>query len=198
MLKILPIYNLIEYCDNYSKTSGGLWQYCKDIPAINDNGEIVNFNGANATDSFNFKVKVTGQTGNNKTKNVKIMVPFQYLIKFWRTVEMPLIKCEVNLILTWSENCVVVYADNANQNPRFEITETTLYVPVVTLSTQDNENSLQQLKSGFKMVLIGINIYQNQNKPRFNAVYSRNNLPNKIKDGTYVISLDEHSDIRTH
>ena len=198
MLKILPIYNLIEYCDNYSKTSGGLWQYCKDIPAINDNGEIVNFNGANATDSFNFKVKVTGQTGNNKTKNVKIMVPFQYLIKFWRTVEMPLIKCEVNLILTWSENCVVVYADNANQNPRFEITETTLYVPVVTLSTQDNANSLQQLKSGFKMVLIGINIYQNQNKPRFNAVYSRNNLPNKIKDGTYVISLDEHSDIRTH
>ena len=198
MLKILPIYNLIEYCDNYSKTSGGLWQYCKDIPAINDNGEIVNFNGANATDSFNFKVKVTGQTGNDKTKNVKIMVPFQYLIKFWRTVEMPLIKCEVNLILTWSENCVVVYADNANQNPRFEITETTLYVPVVTLSTQDNANSLQQLKSGFKMVLIGINIYQNQNKPRFNAVYSRNNLPNKIKDGTYVISLDEHSDIRTH
>ena len=126
------------------------------------------------------------------------MVPFQYLIKFWRTVEMPLIKCEVNLILTWSENCVVVYADNANQNPRFEITETTLYVPVVTLSTQDNANSLQQLKSGFKMVLIGINIYQNQNKPRFNAVYSRNNLPNKIKDGTYVVSLDEHSDIRTH
>ena len=126
------------------------------------------------------------------------MVPFQYLIKFWRTVEMPLIKCEVNLILTWSENCVVVYADNANQNPRSEITETTLYVPVVTLSTQDNANSLQQLKSGFKMVLIGINIYQNQNKPRFNAVYSRNNLPNKIKDGTYVISLDEHSDIRTH
>ena len=153
MLKILPIYNLIEYCDNYSKTSGGLWQYCKDIPAINDNGEIVNFNGANATDSFNFKVKVTGQTGNNKTKNVKIMVPFQYLIKFWRTVEMPLIKCEVNLILTWSENCVVVYADNANQNPRFEITETTLYVPVVTLSTQDNANSLQQLKSGFKRII---------------------------------------------
>ena len=63
----MPIYNLIEYCDNYSKTSGSLWQYCKDIPAINDNGEIVNFNGANATDSFNFEVKVTGQTGNNKT-----------------------------------------------------------------------------------------------------------------------------------
>ena len=63
----MPIYNLIEYCDNYSKTSGSLWQYCKDIPAINNNGEIVNFNGANATDSFNFEVKVTGQTGNNKT-----------------------------------------------------------------------------------------------------------------------------------
>ena len=81
------------------------------------------------------------------------MVPLQYLIKFWRTLEMPLIKCEVNLILTWSENCVVVYANDANQNARFEITETTLYVPVVTLSTQDNANSLQQLKSGFKRII---------------------------------------------
>ena len=67
----MPIYNLIEYCDNYSKTSGSLWQYCKDIPAINNNGEIVNFNGANATDSFNFKVKVTCQTEIIKQKMLK-------------------------------------------------------------------------------------------------------------------------------
>ena len=52
---VMPMYNLIEYSDNYSKTSESLWQYCKDIPAVNDDGEIVNFNGANATDSFNLK-----------------------------------------------------------------------------------------------------------------------------------------------
>ena len=54
---VMPMYNLIEYSDNYSKTSGSLWQYCKDIPAVDDNGAIVDFNGANATDSFNFKTK---------------------------------------------------------------------------------------------------------------------------------------------
>ena len=53
----MPIYNLIEYSDNYSKTSGSLWQYCKEIPAVNDDGNIADFNGANATNSFNFKTK---------------------------------------------------------------------------------------------------------------------------------------------
>ena len=62
---VMSMYNLIEYSDNYSKTSGSLWQYFKDIPAVNDSGNIVEFNGANATDSFNFKVKLTVQTGNN-------------------------------------------------------------------------------------------------------------------------------------
>ena len=59
------IYNLIEYIDNYSKTSASLWQYCKEIPAVNNNNGIVNFNGANATDSFSYKTKITGQTNNN-------------------------------------------------------------------------------------------------------------------------------------
>ena len=54
---VMPMYNLIEYSDNYLKTSGSLWQYCKDIPAVDDNGAIADFNGANATDSFNFKIK---------------------------------------------------------------------------------------------------------------------------------------------
>ena len=53
----MPIYNLIEYSDNYSKTSGSLWQYCKEIPAVNDDDNIADFNGANATNSFNFKTK---------------------------------------------------------------------------------------------------------------------------------------------
>ena len=78
---VMPMYNLIEYSDNYSKTSGSLWQYCKDIPAVN-NGNIVNFNEANNTDSFNFKEKITGQTNNNGVNNAEIMVPLKYLSNF--------------------------------------------------------------------------------------------------------------------
>ena len=96
----MPLYNLIEYSDNYSKTSGSLWQYFKDIPAVNNDNEAVNFTANNLTDSFNFKVKMTGQTGDDGTKNVEIMVPIKYLSNFWRTLEMSLINCEVNLILT--------------------------------------------------------------------------------------------------
>ena len=66
------------------------------------------------------------------------MVPLKYLSNFWRTLEMPSINFEVNLILTWSANCVIVSTNNANQGSTFEITNTKLYVPVVTLSTQDN------------------------------------------------------------
>ena len=72
---VVPMYNLIEYSDNYSKTSGSLWQYCKEILSVNDNGDIVDFNGANATDSFNFKTKITGQTNDDGIVNVEIMVP---------------------------------------------------------------------------------------------------------------------------
>ena len=57
----MPMYNLIEYSDNYAKTTGSLWQYCKDIPARNAvNNGIISFDANNLTDSFNFKVKITG------------------------------------------------------------------------------------------------------------------------------------------
>ena len=97
---VMPMYNLIEYSDNYAKTTGSLWQYCKDIPARDANDEITEFRRGNTTDSFKFKVKITGQTGDDGTKDVEIMVPLKYLSNFWRTLEMPLINCEVNLILT--------------------------------------------------------------------------------------------------
>ena len=151
----MPMYNLIEYSDNYSKTSGSLWQYCKEIPAVDNNGAIVNFDWANATDSFNFKTKITGQTAadNNNgniagSVDVEIMVPLKYLSNFWRTLEMPLINREIELILDWSANCVIVYTNVNVQVPTFTITETNLCVPVVTLSTQDNSKLLPQLKSG--------------------------------------------------
>ena len=78
------------------------------------------------------------------------MVPLKYLSNCWRTLEMLLINCEVNVILTWSANCVIVFTNVANQVATFTITEAKLYVPVVTLSTQDNAKLLTQLKSGFK------------------------------------------------
>ena len=144
---VMPMYNLIEYSDNYAKTTGSLWQYCKDIPALNANDEITHFTEPNLTDSFNFKVKITGQTGNTGRKNVEIMVPLKYLSNFWRTLEMPLINCEVNLILTWSSTCVLISTLNPNQNATFAITDTKLYVPIVTLSTQENTKFFQQLNN---------------------------------------------------
>ena len=113
-----------------------MWQYCKDIPAVNDDNAIVNFTNNNLTDSFNFKAKMTGQTEDDGTKNVEIMVPLKYLSSFWRTLEMPLINCEVNLILTWSEKCVIVSIDVATQD-----------------KAKDKAKLLQQLKSGLKRVI---------------------------------------------
>ena len=73
---------------------------------------------------------------------VEIMVPLKYLNSLWRTLEMPLVNCEMNLILTCSANCVIVSTNNANQNLTFAITETKLYVPEVALSIQDKAKSL--------------------------------------------------------
>ena len=116
---VMPVYNLIEYSDNYSKTSGSLWQYCKQIPAVDDDIDITDFNGAKATDSFNFKTKITGQiTANNNDGNiagrvnVEIMGPLKYLSNFWRTLEIPLINFEIELILDWSGNCVIIYTND--------------------------------------------------------------------------------------
>ena len=148
------MYNLIEYSGNYSKTSESLQQYFKDIPAVNNNGYIAIFNGVNETDSLNFKSRIISKTNDDgDTENVEIMVPLEYLSNFWKTLEMPLINCEVELILTQSENCVIISTNVANQNPTFTITETNLHVPVVTLSTQDNSKLLPQLKSGFKRTI---------------------------------------------
>ena len=139
----MPMYNLNGYSDNYSKVSGSLWKYYKDDPN----------NNITRSKSFKYKVKITGKTpADRNTKDVEIIVPLKYLSNFWRTLEMPLINCEVNLILTWSKDCVITNSTGAG---KFKITETKLYVPVVTLSTQDNAKLLQQLQleSGFKSTI---------------------------------------------
>ena len=131
---VMPMYNLTEYSDNYSKATGSLWRYCKEIPAVNNEGKTAEFDGATATDSFNFKTKTSGQNDNNRRiDNVEIMIPLKRLSNFWRTPEMPLINCEVELILTWSANYVIIYTDVADQNTTSEITETNLSVPVYQL-----------------------------------------------------------------
>ena len=138
---VMPMYNLIEYSDNYVKTTGSLWQYFRDEP--DDDLED--------SESFKSKIKITGKTpDDDNEKDVEIMFPLKYLSNFWRTLEMPLINCEVNLILTWSSTCVITDSNGAGT---FAITDTKLYVPVVTLSTQENTKFLQQLKSGFKRVI---------------------------------------------
>ena len=124
---VMPMYKLIEYRDNYSKTSGSLWQYYRDEPD----------NNLADSESFKSKIKITGKTPNNgNEKDVEIMVPLKYLSNFWRTLEIPLINCEVSLTLIWSPNCVVTHSTGEG---KFNITDKNLYVPVVTLSTKDNE-----------------------------------------------------------
>ena len=112
----MPMYNLIEYSDTYSKKSGSLWQYYRDEP--NDN--------LADSESFKSKIKITGEipaAGNEKA--VETMVPLKYLSNLWRTREMPSTNCDVNLILTWSSTCVITNSIGAG------ITDTKLYVPVV-------------------------------------------------------------------
>ena len=117
----MPMYNLTEYSDNYSKTSGSLWQYYRD--ESNDN--------LADSEPFKSKIKITGKTPvASNEKDVEIIVPLTYLSNFWRTLEIPLINCEVNLILTWSATYVIT---NSTGTGILEITDTKLYVPVVTL-----------------------------------------------------------------
>ena len=85
---------------------------------------------------FHLHIKnVIGRAGDDGTKNTEIRVPLKYLSNFWRTIQMTLIDCEINFILTWSENCILISDGIDDQVPKFAITDTKLYVAVVTLST---------------------------------------------------------------
>ena len=137
----MPMYNLIEYSDAYYKTSGSLWQYYRDEPALDSNDNIIDFPAKNNNSaSFKFKQQIIGQTGNAGAKDVEIRVPLKYLSNSWRTLEMLLINCEISLQLKWSKHCILVAGTAANKKPNFETTDTKLYVPVVTLSTQDKKS----------------------------------------------------------
>ena len=147
----MPRYNLIEYSDNYSKTSRSVGRYYRDEPILDANGAITNFPAANNNSaSFKFKQKITGKTANGGTKDVEIIVPLKCLSNFWRTLETPLINFEINLIFIWPSNCLL---PNGAKATIFAIIDTRPYAAVVTLATQDKAKLLQKLKSGFKRTI---------------------------------------------
>ena len=125
----MPMYNLIEYSDNYSDASGSLRGFKRD--EIVNNADVTNDNNAA---SFESKASIIGNTENNKTKNgVKVAVPLTYLSNFWRSLEMSLIIVELNFY-----------------SAIFNINDGKLYVPIVTLSAEDNVNLSKLLSKGFK------------------------------------------------
>ena len=117
---------------------------------LGDNGPIADFfaNGNNSA-LFKFKVKIAERIGNNRTKYVKITVQLKHLCNFWRTLEMPLINCEINLIQTWSARCFIIDDPITGQELTFTITDTKLYVPVVISSTQDNAKTIETIEIRF-------------------------------------------------
>ena len=114
---VMPMYNLIEHSKNYSKTSGSLWNYYRDEP--NSGAERNITNSIKYSKYFNYKTSTTEKLegGNTEKEDIKIVVPLKYLINFWRTLDMPLINCEVSLTLTWSETCVLTSKGTREANP---------------------------------------------------------------------------------
>ena len=157
---IMPMYNLIEYGDNYSDTSGSLWQFKRDEQNMND-GNPANIT-ANDSSSFKYKsslFKPVTAVDKRVLKDVKIAVSLKYLSKFWRFLEIPLINCKIQLELNWSKDCVMsTIADKT-----FKTTSTKLYVPIVTLSSKDYSKIIKLLEKGFKRPIYW-NKYQKKQK----------------------------------
>ena len=143
----MPVYNLIEYSDNYQDSSATLYQYKRDEPSENDGVADLTADNSN---SFKYKVSLLGNpvSANNIARiNVKVVVPLKYLSNFFRSLEMPLINCKIKLNLTWKKECVL---STGVGEAVFIINDTKLYVPVVTLSKEDNEDFIEQQNKGFQ------------------------------------------------
>ena len=148
---IMPIYNLIEYSENYADSSESLYQFKRNESPVNNVGNPLNVALDNST-SFKYKAILLGKAndddGNNRSlKNTKVVVRLKYLSNIFRSLEMPLINFKIHLELNSNNDYVMygvdTYAGGDNVNNRettFKITKTKLSVPVVTLSTKDNVN----------------------------------------------------------
>ena len=152
---VMPKYNLIEYCSNYSDTIGSSWYYFKD-EATNFNADIAN----NRTfKSLEYKTKLFDNTvvdgDNSILKNSVITIPLKYLSNFQRSLEIPLIKCKVELNVTLTKHCVlpsacVKYNSVDFNNAIFSIKHTKFYVPVVTLLAKGNQKLSKRLSNEFE------------------------------------------------
>ena len=173
-----------------------MWQYSRDESSLDNNGNIIDIRDDNNNSaSFKCKQKMAGQTGSGGTRDVEVMVSLKYLSRLSRTLEMPLIICEISLQLKRTRKCIIVAGTANIQNPTFQTNDTKLYVPVLNLSTQENIKILKDLESGFKRI-INCNKYlakitnQAQNSyldylidPRFQGVNSLFVLTVKNADG---------------
>ena len=143
---VMPIYNLIEYSDNYQDSSAALYQYKRDEPPANIANNLIHVNSK----SFDYKVKLSGNpnhVGGIARLNVKTVAPLKYLSNCFRSLEMSLINCKIKLNLTWKKECVL---SNQAGNAVFIINDTKLYVPVATLSKEDNKDFIDQQNKGFQ------------------------------------------------
>ena len=154
----VPMYNLIEYSDNYQDSSATLYQYKRDEPPEDD--AVAGLTADNSS-SLKYKVSLLGHpvVANNIARiNVKVVVPIKYLSNFFRSLEMPLINCKIKSNLTWKKGCVLSTDDG---NAVFTINDTKMYVPVVTLSKEDNKDFIEQQNKGFQRY-----IYWNEYKTK--------------------------------
>ena len=182
---VMPMYNLLEYSKNYRKTIGSLYNYYRDELTNDNNDNFANINVVNS-EVFKCKNKITGNTYNvdagaqgydvnkNGTQEMELAIALKYLDNFWRALNIPLINCEVFLELKWNKNCVItsleqrqvdvgppVVRDNVPTGATLSITDCKLYMPVVTLSKDDEIKLLTNLKSRFKREIIW-NKYRSQ------------------------------------
>ena len=159
---VMPMYNLIEYSDNYQDSSATLYQYKRDEPPEAD--PVAELTAINS-DSLKYKIKlfgnvteVAGDAAGVRKLNVKVVVPLKCLSNFFRSLEMPLINCKFKLNLTWKKECVL---STGESDAVFIINDTKLYVPGVTLSKEDNKDFIEQQNKGFQR-----SIYWNEYKTK--------------------------------
>ena len=186
------MYNLLEYSKNYGKTTGRLWSYYTDESSalLSSNSESFKYKTNITGNTYNVGAGETGYAANKVGKNeTEVIVPLKHLSNFWKSLNIPLINCETELILTWSKNCVLAdmtvdaAADPAIVAPnglQFKITDTKLYVPVVTLSKGNYIKRLEQSKSGFKRT-----IKWNENRSQV-TIQSHNNNLDYLIDPTFT------------
>ena len=158
----MPMYNLIEYSDNYQDSSATLYQYKRDEPPEDDTVADLTANNSN---SLKYKIKllgnvteVAGDAAVVRRLNVKVAVPLKYLSNFFRSLEMPLINCKIKLNLTWKKESVL---STGAGEAIFIVNDTKLYLPFVTLSKEDNKDFIGQQNKGFQR-----SIYWNEYKTK--------------------------------